>query len=51
MLVGMLKPTSGSITIKGFDNQLQIEKVRHFLGYCPQYGNSSIFHKSTNIIF
>jgi len=38
ILVGMLEPTSGRVTIQGFDNQLQIEKVRHYLGFCPQYG-------------
>ncbi len=35
----MLEPTSGHVTIQGLDNQLQIEEVRHYLGFCPQYGN------------
>jgi hypothetical protein len=35
---GMLEPTSGNVTIKGMDNQLHIEEVRHNLGFCPQYG-------------
>jgi ABC-type multidrug transport system ATPase subunit len=34
----MLEPTSGRVTIQGLDNQLQIEEVRHYLGFCPQYG-------------
>ncbi|CAF4304068.1 unnamed protein product [Rotaria sp. Silwood2] len=33
----MLKPTSGNVTIQGMDNQIHIEEVRHFLGFCPQY--------------
>ncbi|CAF2146243.1 unnamed protein product [Rotaria magnacalcarata] len=37
ILVGMMRPTSGSVTIKGLDNRLQIEKVRQHLGFCPQY--------------
>ncbi|CAF1258424.1 unnamed protein product [Rotaria sp. Silwood1] len=37
ILVGMLKPTSGSVTIQGLDNQIHIEEVRHYLGFCPQY--------------
>ncbi|CAF1233873.1 unnamed protein product [Adineta ricciae] len=37
ILVGMLEPTSGRVTIQGFDNQSQIEEVRHHLGFCPQY--------------
>ncbi len=34
----MLEPTSGRVTIQGMDNQLKIEEVRHYLGFCPQYG-------------
>ncbi|CAF4226347.1 unnamed protein product, partial [Rotaria sordida] len=37
ILVGMLKPTSGHVTIQGMDNQIHIEQVRHYLGFCPQY--------------
>ncbi|UJR09005.1 hypothetical protein I4U23_013254 [Adineta vaga] len=37
ILVGMLEPTSGRVTIQGLDNQSQIEEVRHYLGFCPQY--------------
>lgn len=38
----MLEPTSGRVTIQGFDNQSQIEEVRHHLGFCPQYGSEII---------
>ncbi|CAF1508315.1 unnamed protein product, partial [Adineta steineri] len=37
ILVGMLEPTSGQVTIQGMNNQSQIEEVRHYLGFCPQY--------------
>ncbi|CAF1240137.1 unnamed protein product [Adineta steineri] len=37
ILVGMLEPTSGQVTIQGMNNQSQLEEVRHYLGFCPQY--------------
>ncbi len=40
---GMLEPTSGRVTIQGMDNQIQIEEVRHYLGFCPQYGMMNNF--------
>ncbi len=39
----MLEPTSGRVTIQGMDNQIQIEEVRHYLGFCPQYGMMNNF--------
>ncbi|CAF1450292.1 unnamed protein product, partial [Didymodactylos carnosus] len=37
ILVGMLEPTSGSVSISGLDNQENIEEVRKEIGFCPQY--------------
>jgi ABC-type multidrug transport system ATPase subunit len=39
----MLEPTSGRVTIQGMDNQIQIEEVRRYLGFCPQYGMMNNF--------
>jgi len=48
----MLEPTSGHVTIQGLDNQLQIEEVRHYLGFCPQYGNdhTKTYHRYRKIL-
>ena len=35
-LTNELAPTSGSITVKGFDVQGEFKKARKFIGYCPQ---------------
>ncbi|CAM4928643.1 unnamed protein product [Rotaria socialis] len=37
ILVGMLQPTSGSITVEGLDGQINIQEVRKMIGFCPQY--------------
>ncbi|CAF4618859.1 unnamed protein product [Rotaria sp. Silwood1] len=37
ILVGMLEPTSGSVTVQGMDNREHIQEVRKLLGFCPQY--------------
>lgn len=38
--LGMLEPTSGSITVEGLDGQLHIQEIRKIIGFCPQYGNN-----------
>ncbi|CAM4944466.1 unnamed protein product [Rotaria socialis] len=37
ILVGMLEPTSGHVTIEGLDSRMHIEQIRKILGFCPQY--------------
>ncbi|CAF3734537.1 unnamed protein product [Rotaria sordida] len=37
ILVGMLEPTSGSITVKGLDGRMHIQEIRKIIGFCPQY--------------
>lgn len=39
----MLESTSGRVIIQGMDNRLDIERVRHHLGFCPQYGMIKMF--------
>ena len=36
VLCGLLRPTSGSATVDGFDVQEQPEKVKELIGVCPQ---------------
>jgi ABC-type multidrug transport system ATPase subunit len=38
IVLGMLEPTSGQVTIEGLDNRRNIQDVRKILGFCPQYG-------------
>ncbi|CAF2548505.1 unnamed protein product [Rotaria sp. Silwood2] len=37
ILVGMLEPTSGRVTVEGLDNRTHIQEVRKILGFCPQF--------------
>lgn len=37
MLTGMVPPTSGSVTINGYDIVTETEKARRSLGICPQH--------------
>ncbi|KAL4429303.1 hypothetical protein ABPG74_002289 [Tetrahymena malaccensis] len=37
MINGLTEPTSGSIKIKGYDVQTQMEEIRKTLGVCPQH--------------
>ncbi|CAF0914028.1 unnamed protein product [Rotaria sp. Silwood1] len=37
ILVGMLEPTSGYVTIEGLNNRTHIQEVRKILGFCPQF--------------
>lgn len=37
MLTGLLKPTSGTITIFGRDSSAKVELLRRRIGLCPQY--------------
>ncbi|CAF0848696.1 unnamed protein product [Rotaria sordida] len=36
ILVGMLEPTSGHVTIEGLNNRTHIQEVRKIIGFCPQ---------------
>ena len=36
LIAGLLKPTSGSITIKGLDTLKDLEKINNITGYMPQ---------------
>jgi ABC-type multidrug transport system ATPase subunit len=42
IVIGMLEPTSGHVTVEGLDNQTNIQDVRRILGFCPQYGKKKI---------
>ncbi len=46
MLAGVMKPTSGSARVSGFDTHRQAEKLRHQVGYMAQrfslYGDLSV---------
>lgn len=37
MITGMIAETTGSIKIFGLDTANQLDEIRKFLGYCPQY--------------
>ncbi|MBC7091555.1 MAG: ATP-binding cassette domain-containing protein [Nitrososphaeria archaeon] len=36
ILCGLLKPTSGFVSVGGYDMQKELENVRKFIGVCPQ---------------
>jgi len=36
VLCGLLKPTSGSAFVDGYDVQKESEKVKKLIGVCPQ---------------
>lgn len=37
MFSGLIKPTSGSASINGYDIWTDKSKIRSFIGFCPQY--------------
>ncbi|MFZ5990121.1 MAG: ABC transporter ATP-binding protein [Bacillota bacterium] len=47
MIVGLLNPDSGSITIKGFDNQKQTLEAKRRIAYVPD--NPDIYDKLTGL--
>ena len=38
VVVGMLEPSSGHVSVEGLDLGTHIQDVRKILGFCPQYG-------------
>jgi ABC-type multidrug transport system ATPase subunit len=51
IVIGMLEPTSGHVTVEGLDNQTNIQDVRRILGFCPQYGKKKTLQKELFIIY
>ncbi len=50
ILVGMLEPTSGHVTVEGLDNRMHIQDVRKIVGFCPQYGRKERLRKRLAIL-
>jgi ABC-type multidrug transport system ATPase subunit len=47
-ILGMLEPTSGSVTVEGMDSRMHIQDVRRILGFCPQYGEIGRYNTEMN---
>ncbi|MHA2237972.1 MAG: ATP-binding cassette domain-containing protein [Candidatus Hodarchaeales archaeon] len=39
-LLGILRPTSGSATVLGYDIKSEIHQIRDLIGYMPEYNTS-----------
>jgi ATP-binding cassette subfamily A (ABC1) protein 3 len=37
IMAGEISPTSGQVTINGMDVAKDMMKIRHLIGYCPQF--------------
>jgi ABC-type multidrug transport system ATPase subunit len=50
-VLGMLEPTSGSVTIEGLDHRMHIQDVRKILGFCQQYGKREWSDKESTCLY